>query len=967
MLFRNKIKGVLILFLISAPFYCLSQQTDDLERGNYYFDKAGVHFGKNSDSVLFYINKASEEYLNGKHWEEYIVTLNAYSSYYELNNDTKKRQEYTLMALNESEKHLDKTNLYRAISLNNHSASLRDIGNYTAAIKNYRAVLEIEKHNEKYDYVVGSLKNIGDTYKLIGDLEQAIKFYDECFNIEVAHPKSMGDQNKIDIYHRRGIAYLDLNNFSKAFANLKMAETLLPKEKIHKVNVNKYLAIEINYGYAKIQLARNNYDSLRLYIDKAFQYCNEEYEIEKGMGHILLGKYYLKNNDSQRAIDQLFLAKKQLDRYKRYARLNNFSEIYNLLGKAYLINGEDLTAIKYFKNAIYNLSNRSNEFNPDDLVPKLDQLFNPYLSMQAYAGIGDASYNLYKKNNNVEYLEAANQGFEIATNLIFDVRRSYQQNNSLLKLSEEVIPIYESAIQSAITMYELNGGKSNLVKAFDYNEKSKAILLLESINESSAIRFSDIPDSLIQREKELKYQITSINKKIYDELNVTENVNDFIIDQLKNQYFKDSEKYEALLRKFENEYPKYYQLKYDVSTVSIEDIQKKLENSETQIIEFFYGDKNTYVFSISENQININTVPINDSLKEDIQIVKDFLSAPPAGSNIQSRLSIYVKSSKNIFDEFIKKSIFPKTKHLVFIADGALGYLPFEALIIKDSESNNISYSLDNQAYLIEDYEVSYSYSSTLFLNSFNTVKKENQNTFFGVAPSFGLLNDKGTKRICNDNALFNLKCSQNEVLQIKNRLGGKVLLGKEATLKNTKEEISNSRIIHLATHACLDDNNPEFNKIYLADDYLSNNDLYNLKLNSELAVLSACETGSGKLAKGEGVMSLARGFIHAGCPSIIMSLWSIDDCATSKIMINFYDELYQGKPKTEALRNAKLKYIKDAKKANQHPYYWAAFVQIGNYDSIEFSSMKKYLSYSLGLLILILIFFIGRTKFKKI
>ena len=202
--------------------------------------------------------------------------------------------------------------------------------------------------------------------------------------------------------------------------------------------------------------------------------------------------------------------------------------------------------------------------------------------------------------------------------------------------------------------------------------------------------------------------------------------------------------------------------------------------------------------------------------------------------------------------------------------------------------------------------------------------------------------------------------------MRINDKFGGKVLIGKDATINSTKREISNAKIIHLATHACLDDDNPEFNKIYLADDYLSNNDLYNLKLNSELAVLSACETGSGKLAKGEGVMSLARGFIHAGCPSIIMSLWSIDDCATSKIMINFYDELYKGIPKTEALKNAKIKYIKEAKKANQHPYYWAAFVQIGNYDPIEFSSFKSYIPYFLGILLLIILFFIGRKKLKK-
>ncbi|MEM9824896.1 MAG: CHAT domain-containing protein, partial [Bacteroidota bacterium] len=105
----------------------------------------------------------------------------------------------------------------------------------------------------------------------------------------------------------------------------------------------------------------------------------------------------------------------------------------------------------------------------------------------------------------------------------------------------------------------------------------------------------------------------------------------------------------------------------------------------------------------------------------------------------------------------------------------------------------------------------------------------------------------------------------------------------------------------------------------------------YNLQLNAELTVLSACNTGSGKLIKGEGVMSLARGFIHAGCPSVLMSLWSVDDCATSKIMLQFYQHITDGKSKDHALRLAKIDYLSTADRLHQHPYYWSAFVQVGN------------------------------------
>ncbi|MFK7772197.1 MAG: CHAT domain-containing protein [Saprospiraceae bacterium] len=128
-----------------------------------------------------------------------------------------------------------------------------------------------------------------------------------------------------------------------------------------------------------------------------------------------------------------------------------------------------------------------------------------------------------------------------------------------------------------------------------------------------------------------------------------------------------------------------------------------------------------------------------------------------------------------------------------------------------------------------------------------------------------------------------------------------------------------------------MDQNDHQFNKIFFTDDYLSNKDLYNFFSQSRLAALSACNTGTGQLVKGEGVMSLSRGFIHAGCPSVVMSLWSVDDGSTSKIMENFYQNLRNGKTKDLALRQAKLDYLGSSKKSFQHPYYWAAFVQFGD------------------------------------
>ena len=234
---------------------------------------------------------------------------------------------------------------------------------------------------------------------------------------------------------------------------------------------------------------------------------------------------------------------------------------------------------------------------------------------------------------------------------------------------------------------------------------------------------------------------------------------------------------------------------------------------------------------------------------------------------------------------------------------------------------------------------------------------------FWGFAPVFG---DEiaDASRDCTGDELYSLNCNEAEIESINKLFGGQIFTDLAASKDNFEKRAFDYQILHLATHACLDDENPMFNKIWLADDYVSNNDLYNLKLNADLAVLSACNTGSGQLVKGEGVQSLARGFLHAGCPSLVTSLWSVDDCATSDIMVRFYEYLKDGKSKNKALQSAKLDYLKEADKLHQHPYYWGAFIQIGNPTALEIGGSNSFLLW--GLLGSIIIIILMVRKFKN-
>jgi CHAT domain-containing protein len=189
---------------------------------------------------------------------------------------------------------------------------------------------------------------------------------------------------------------------------------------------------------------------------------------------------------------------------------------------------------------------------------------------------------------------------------------------------------------------------------------------------------------------------------------------------------------------------------------------------------------------------------------------------------------------------------------------------------------------------------------------------------------------------------LRDLPWAEKELKSAASVVQSELYLRGDATEDAFKTNAGRFGIIHLATHVILDDKEPLYSKFVFTknpasgeDGYLHLYELYNLRLRANLAVLSACQTGIGKNVKGEGMMSLARGFAYAGCPSVVMSLWSIDDKATSMVVSGFYNGLAQGKPKDVALRDAKLTLIHSRDPILSNPYYWAGLVVIGNTEPI--------------------------------
>jgi CHAT domain-containing protein len=316
---------------------------------------------------------------------------------------------------------------------------------------------------------------------------------------------------------------------------------------------------------------------------------------------------------------------------------------------------------------------------------------------------------------------------------------------------------------------------------------------------------------------------------------------------------------------------------------------------------------------------------------------------------------------------------------LLIIPDGALWYIPFEVLLTSMASDSVVDYR--NLPYLIRNYPISYTYSATLHFDV-NTLNPLTTTNLLAFAPSYSNLfaqvelpEETGFLERYREH-LIPIPGVKEEVKMITKLVDGDVYLDEDATETHFKQKAEDYDILHLAMHTIVNNEDPMYSKLAFVqnvdtanDGFLNTYEIYNMRFNARMAVLSSCKTGFGKLMKGEGVMSLARGFMYAGCPSIVMTLWEVSDKSGAKLMQDFYQSLIKGKTKAEALQEAKLEFLKKADNLKANPYFWSTYVVIGDASPIYEKDMSRYY-WLAGILLItggaITIFMIRRKKNQK-
>jgi CHAT domain-containing protein len=276
--------------------------------------------------------------------------------------------------------------------------------------------------------------------------------------------------------------------------------------------------------------------------------------------------------------------------------------------------------------------------------------------------------------------------------------------------------------------------------------------------------------------------------------------------------------------------------------------------------------------------------------------------------------------SKSLF-----RIIFPdllhldETSHLTIIPDGDFHKLSFESLLLPESTDSN-------PVYLIEKIPISYSLGRQLSRNFDNL----DNNKIASFSPSFDNTG-VASRRSCANNSYSQLVCNSEEAASSAALLNGSHFDADKASVHNFLSSISNYDIIHIASHACIDTTDYLNSRLILNDGEVTVRDLYNVDFNGKTIILSACSTAEGRVMSGEGVFNLVRVMTELGCRDMIVSLWPIDDCETSKLLADYFSNLSKGIPPAVSLQQAKRNYLKNADKLRSQPFFWAPLIYISN------------------------------------
>ncbi|MDZ7740602.1 MAG: CHAT domain-containing protein [Bacteroidota bacterium] len=807
---------------------------------------------------------------------------------------------------------------------------------YQESLKYFDKAEEIYFNNNQSDtYPVGVIfVNKGNLFLRKGNLDKALEYYKK--GIQIYRQKlNSGHPYISTVLNNLGAVQADMRHYEEALEYYEQSR-IISKDPVSKTIVFRNIA--------KIHELMGNAEQAEKYYLKANRHAMEnlsQYHYELGNSLLSLGDFYLEKGHLDQAYEEF---KQALEIFNRNFDFKSpyISKVYLRLGDYYMKRQSFTRALENYHQAIISFLP---DFNEEDVYvyPPIGDLIVVNELLPMLIGKSNAFLNRYQHEGNIEDLKASLNAYRSAVRIVDDIRLNLREE-SMLRYADEVREIFQNAIATCLKLYYVTSDKNYLGEAFEFSEKSRSAVLLASMRDIEAIDIGGLPDSLKQRERKLREGISSYEKLLYDERNlVSQNQSKILLWESKIFDLKQS--YDELIESFEKNYPSYFSLKYETRVMNVKSIQENLGNDDV-LLEYALQDTTMVLFMIAKNDFRTVSMNLGEDFDDEISFLVDFYQR----SLFHHSLEVY-NEFLSVSNKLYNKLIGPvaaeiENKNLIIVPDASLNYIPFESLIKNIPLVDLMDYR--GLPYLIKEHPVTYSFSATILFEA--DIPDRAKKKLIAFAPTYS--KTSGEIRVSGLTDIDDLDPLQNvekEVNQITNLIRGTVFSGVNATETNFKENAGEYDILHLAMHTIVDDVEPLYSRLVFTRTQDSMNDgqlyayeLYNLNLNAHMAVLSACNTGYGKLRKGEGVISLARGFIYSGVPSIVMTLWEVEDKSGAEIMTSFYENLETGMSKGKALQQAKLDYLAKSPQYRAHPYFWSAYVTIGD-DAPLFDKYEKY------------------------
>jgi len=846
---------------------------------------------------------------------------------------------------------------------NNAGIVYRKKAEYDKALEYYFKSVEIYRfmNGDKQVEVAMAYNNIGTIYRLKNELDKSLEYYLLSLSL---YKDLLGEKHALvaGSYNNLGNAYAVKQEYDLALEYyLKSIE--IKKELLGGKSLD--IAVTSN-NIGNIYLRKADYDN-------ALKYYFESLELRKslvGEKHISLATNY--NN-----IGNVYANQAKFDNALEYSfkglelRKKTFgdkhpaiSTSYNNIGEIYFDSRKYEPAMKYYHLGMVSNLRHFNDTVQYLLIPVIDN----YLE---YSQLIKSLQGKAKCLSGIKNWETALLCYKACDGLIGKVRKNMTKQSDKMALGELASQIYEEAIRVCealkVNSQKISDKNSYAGMSFYFSEQNKSSVLLEALAGQEAQKFAGIPDDLLQSEHLLNKDISFYTEQLAG----LGSADSLKINTLQKKLFDCNRSYDSLIFVFEKRYPKYHELKYNVNTASVKDVQN-LIGKKTAMLSYFVGDSAITIYSIAKNSFKIEQIKKPDDLGETIEFFRNSLT----NNNIQSN-KVYRKYGAYLYEMLIPKDLDKNINNLIIVPDNVLSTIPFETLLTSKVQDTT---QFQNLPYLVRKFSISYCSSATLFKETFSKKKGGPSevrplNDWIAYAPVFDDENSQGTSlasralirelhKINKGSTLTRglmmgsgevvppLPGSESEVKSIfnefdKQNLKTTVELKGNASERNIKSgELENYKYIHFATHGFVNSEKPELSGLLLAqvpdstneqnDGILYSGEIFNLKLNADLVVLSACETGLGQIKKGEGIIGLTRALLYAGAKNLVVSLWPVSDQSTSDLMIDFYKNLLSNKSArlsnstrfAPLLQQAKLKMINDAKFA--HPYFWSPFILIG-------------------------------------